>query len=302
MFASLKRIIYWGWENFRRNTSASFATTSLMIIVISLMTSIFFLQKITDFSINFLEEKLALIVYFKKETPEEEILAAKRELSVIPAVKEIEYISEKEALERFTQRHLGNPIIMESLAMIGDNPLMAHLNIKAKDPSQYEGISSFLEKAPFASLIDHLNLSQTSQIIKKILQIKNSLTILGIILGIIFGLIAILVAFNTVRLTIYNLREEIGIMRLVGASNWFIRGPIIIQGIISGLFATFFSLALFSLLIFFLGPKFEVFLPGLNLFNYFTNNFFRIILIQLGTGVGLAIIANSIALKKYLEV
>lgn len=302
MLTSFKRIIHWGKQSFLRNSGASWATTIVMIIVICLITSLFLFQRTTKFATASLEEKIALTVYFKKEAPEEEILAAKRELVLVPAIEKIEYISEQEALETFTQRHLDNPIVMESLAMVGANPLMAHFNIKTQAPSQYEKVSGFIEKASFAGLIDHINYSQMSPVVEKIQQITSGLTGLGIILTIIFGVIAVLVAFNTIRLAIYNLKDEIGIMRLVGASNWFIRGPLIVQGAICGLLATLISLALLSLLLFFLSPKLEAVLPGLNLFGYFGSHIFQIILIQLAVGVGLGVLSSIVAIRKYLQV
>jgi len=113
---------------------------------------------------------------------------------------------------------------------------------------------------------------------------------------------AILVAFNTIKLAIYNSREEIKIQRLVGASNWFIRGPFLIQGTIAGIFAALIGLAVFSLVCWLLSPKIEFFFPGLNLFGIFTNNLGLIFLIQLATGLGLGIISSTIAIRKYLRV
>lgn len=302
MFTSLKRIFIWGWQSFLRNSGASFATTIVMVIVICLVTSLFLLQKMTNFAIASLEEKIALTVYLKKDSPEEENLAVQRELSQLPAIEKVEYVSADKALEIFTQRHKENPIIMESLAMIGENPLMPHLRIKTKQPSQYEAVSDFLGKASFGGIIDHINYSQVSPVIKKVEQITAGLSNLGIALSIVFGLIAVLVVFNTVKLAIFNLKEEIAIMRLVGASNWFIRGPLLLQGGISGILATTVSLVIFALLLFFLGPKLEVFLPGLNLFGYFLAELSKIVLIQLFTGVGLGILSSIIAIRKYLAV
>ncbi len=302
MISFLKRIFVGGWQGFTRNSVASLTTIVVMVIAICLITSLFLLQKTTQFTITILEEKISLLVYFRKEVPEEEILTIKRELVIIPAIREVEYVSEQEALEVFTQRHRENPIIMESLAMIGFNPLMAHLNIKTKTPDQYEKVADFLEKAPFAGLIDRINFLQVEPVIKNVQQISVGLTNLGVILSLIFVLIAILVTFNTTKLAILNLEKEIGIMRLVGASNWFIRGPLIIQGVISGVLATIISLAIFALLLFFLSPRIEIFLPGLNLFGFFAASFFQIVLTQLAIGVGLGIVSSAIAIRKYLAV
>lgn len=302
MFTSIKRIIFWGRQSFVRNSGASFATTIVMMVVISLITSLFLLERVTNFTIETLQEKIALTVYFRDEAPEDEILRVKRELTQMPAVERVDYISQEEALEDFKEQHRENPIIMESLAMVGENPLLSHLNIRAKLPTHYEKISQFLGEASFGSLIDHLNYPQVRPVISKIEQITGGLTNMGIVLSIIFGLVAVLVVFNTVKLAIYNFGEEIKIMRLVGASNWSIRGPLLVQGVIAGVLATAASLAVFTFLIFLFSPKLDVLLPGLDLFGYFIANLFEIILLQLAVGVGLGVLATTLAIRRYLAV
>jgi len=116
------------------------------------------------------------------------------------------------------------------------------------------------------------------------------------------ALVAILVVFNTVRLAIYSSREEIRVMRLVGASNWFIRGPFLVQGAISGFAAVVITLLIFTGALFFLSPKLEILFPGLNIFNSFTGNFGMLFLIQIFAGVGLGVVSSIIAIRKYLKI
>jgi len=139
-------------------------------------------------------------------------------------------------------------------------------------------------------------------VIEKIFSITFAINRTGVVLSLILAIIAFLVAFNQVRLAISNSKEEIFIQRLVGASNWFIRGPFLLQGVISGFFAALITLLIFIPLVYSLSPKMEVFFPGLNLFGYFINNFFLILLIQILTGIGVGVISSIIAIRKYLKV
>ena len=116
------------------------------------------------------------------------------------------------------------------------------------------------------------------------------------------ALLAVLVAFNTIRLAIMNSREEISIMRLVGAGNWFARGPFIVQAVVSGLIAVFLALLVFGLTAYFLGPKIEMLVPGLNVFGFFSQNFLLIFLGSLVVGLALSAISSAIAVRKYLKV
>ncbi len=302
MFTSLRRIIKNGWLNFKRQGGLTFATISIMVMTISLITFLYFFQGIVQYLILDLQEKVDVSVYFKKDSLEGEILGAKEEIGKVPEVKSIEYVSREEALNRFTEKHKDNPLLMEALAEVGENPLLASLNIKAWQANQYEALANFLETASFNNLIEKLDYHQNKTVIGKIFEISSNIRLTGIIFSLILGIIAIVVAFNTIRLAIYSSREEIAIMRLVGASNWFIRGPFLIQGIMVGIVATIFTILLFALANFLLNTKLEVLLPGFSLFNFFLTNFWTILLVQLITGIGLSIISSAIAIRKYLKV
>lgn len=302
MFISLKRIIKSGWVNFRRQAGASLATCFIMVLTISLVTSLFIFQKTSQFLISSLEEKIDISVYFKEDSQEGDILKVKDELVKIPEVKEIKYISKEEALEIFTQRHKGDQILIESLGEIGENPFLASLNIKAFGASQYGQISQILKNSSFQNIIDKVDYYERKTVIERIFSITSNLNRAGIFFSLILGLIAFLVTFNTIRLTIHNSREEIRIMRLVGASNWFIRGPFLFQGALAGIFAVLITLLILVPSFYFLSPKIEVLFPGLNIFSYFSNNFWTILFIQLITGIGMGIIPSLIAIRKHLEV
>jgi len=213
----------------------------------------------------------------------------------------VEYISKDEALQLFTQKHEGEQDLLQSLAEAG-NPFLAHLNITAFQASQYEAISNFLNQESLQPIIQEVDYSQRKSIIDKIYSITSNINKAGIIFSLILGAIAILVAFNTIRLAIYNLREEISIMRLVGASNWFIRGPFIVQGIFCGVIAALITLLLTLGLCYFFSPKIMTLTPDLNIFSYFTGNFWTIILIQLATGIGIGVFSSLIAMRRYLQV
>jgi cell division transport system permease protein len=302
MFTSLKRIFHSGWLNFSRDGGLVIANISILVMAISVITSLFIFRDVSQFLISSLREKVDISVYFKSEAPEEDILEAKKEIAEIPEVKEVEYVSPAKALEKFKERHKDNPVLMESLAEVGVNPFLASLNIRAFQAQQYQKITNFLEGSNFENIIEKVDYYQRKPVIERIFSLTSNLNMIGISLSIILAIIAILVAFNTIRLAIYNSREEIKIQRLVGASNWFIRGPFLVQGAIAGFSAFLISLLLFTLVCWIFGSRVEILFPGLNLFTFFIANFWIILLIQLVTGVGLGIVSSLIATKRYLEV
>ncbi len=302
MFITLKRVIKSGWANFSRNSWLATATVFIMVMVISLVTSLYLLRGMTDFLIKELEAKVDLSVYFQKDVSEREILNAKEELSKLSEVKEVEYISSEQALEKFKERHKDNPIILETLTEIGDNPLPASLNIKVFEAPQYENLVSYLQGSSFQNLIEKIDYQEQKPVIERLYTITSGLNTGGIIFSLILAFLAVLVAFNTIRLAIYNSRDEISVQRLVGASNWFIRGPYIFQGAISGFFATLICLLIFTILSFILSSKLETFALGFNLFGFYTHNLFLVFSIQLATGIILGVVSSIIAIRKYLQI
>ncbi len=301
MLTLLKKTIQRGWLNFIRNSGISIATCFIIGMTIFSISSLFLMRDITQFLISTLQEKVDISVYFKETALEEEILQLKEEISKIPEVKGVEYISRAEALERFLQRYKDNPVVMESLAEVG-NPLPPALNITAWQANQYLAITNFLETSSEKDLIDKIDYNQIKPVIDRIFSITSTINIIAIIFSLVLAVIAILVAFNQIRLAIYNSREEIGIQRLVGASDWFIRAPFLAQGAISGAIAAVGTFLVFGFAVFLLSSKFVILFPDLNIFASFLGKFWFYFLIQLLTGICLGVLSSIIAIRKYLEV
>jgi len=299
MITALKRVIRSGWIGLKRQSGLTIATVFTMVMVISLITSLFLFQKITAFSILTLQEKVDMSVYFKRESLEDDILKIKDEIIKMPEVKSVEYVSDDEAKRRLLEKH---PELTESLRETEGMLNLASLNIKAAKAEQYTAIVNFLESANFKDSIEEIDYSERKPVIEKIFSVTSGINSTGIVLSLVLGIVAFLVAFNEIRLAICSSSEEIFIQRLVGASNWFIRGPFLIQGIISGFFAALIALVIFVPLVYFLSPKMEAFFPGLNLSQYFFSHFFLIFFMQILTGIGLGTVSSIIAIRKYLQV
>ena len=278
------------------------ATIFILVVTISVITSLFLFKDVSQFVLESLQDKADISVYFKEDSREEEILRVKDKIEDVPEVKSVNYVSKDKAFAEFTLRHSEDPLLMEALEEVGMNPFLASLNIKAFEASQYVSLVDFLEGSSFSGLIEKVDYYERKPVIERIFSLTSGLYWLGIGFSLLLVIIAFLVAFNTIRLTIYSCREEVKIQRLVGASNWFIRGPFIVQGVLCGLFAGISSFFLFFLFSWLLGSKAEVLFSGLNLFVFFVSNIGWILLLQLVSGIGLGVVSSLIAVRRYLEV
>jgi cell division transport system permease protein len=302
MITLIKRIFKAGWNNFSREKSLIVANIFILVLAISTLTSLFILKEASQFLISSIEEKVDISVYFKLDASEEDILKVKDDVAKIPEVKEVKYVSQEEAMASFVDKHKNETVLMQSLDEVGINPFSASLNIRAFEASQYQAIADFFSSATLTSLVDKVDYYKRKPIIEKIFTFVSSMSILGIALSLLLIIIAVSIAFNTIRLAIYSSREEIKIQRLVGASNWFIRGPFLVQGALCGFFAFLICLVLFSLLAVIFGPKTEFLFPGFNLSVFFLANFWTIVFIQLFSGVGLGVLSSLFAVRKHLKI
>lgn len=301
MFTSLKRIISAGFYNFRHNSGLSFATCFIVVITLILISSLFIFQKASRHLITLMEQKADISVFLKEDANLDDTLKLKDQLTQFSEVKSVDYVSRDEALQDFTKKHQNESNIMNSLAIF-QNPFLAHLNIVAWQGNQYPKIVSFLEGSEFNPMIDSIDYTKRQLVIDRIFSLASMANVTGIILSIILALIATLITYNTIRLAIFNSREEIRIQRLVGASNFFIRGPFLVQGVIAGVLSALVSILILGLISWYLGPKAGDLLAGLNVYTLFTQNLMTLVLIQFASGILLTVFSSAIAMGRYLRV
>lgn len=305
MFTSFKRITTFALEDFSRNKGISIATIFVLVVTIMVVTGLFFFQGMASFLTLQIQDKIDITAYFQEDVTEEEILQIKDEVSKMSSnIKDIKYVSKEQALEIFNQRYSGNPIFEKALQEVGSNPLLPSLNITTTngEPVQYQEISELLKNASFAKSIDHVDFIQRKDTIEKVYSLIKKTNTFGLVSGIILIFVAILVVFNTIKLAIEKSKEEITTMRLVGASDGFIRGPFIIQGIIYGVIAFLICFVLTWLASFFSASEVATALPGFDTLSYFLTNWWIFVLIQLGFGIGVGVVSSLIVIRKYLDI
>jgi len=301
MFTSFKRVWKYGYQAFLRDKGSSVATLVIMILTLSILTSLFLFQGVSSFLVKTLQDRVDISVYFHDFSTEDDILKVRNLILTIPEIRDVQYVSKEKALETFKEVHKNDRVVLESLAAVGTNPLSASLNIRTREANQYQDVVEFLEQGEFSAFIEKVDFQDREPVIQRLSSLTSGIRLIGIILSVLLGLIAVLVTFNTIRLAIYNSKEEIEIMKLVGASHWFIRGPFLFEGVIAGSLASFIVLLLFIPITFGISPGLERLIPGFSLFSHFLSNFFTILLFQLIVGIALGTLSSLIAVRRYLK-
>ena len=317
MLTALKRITRTGFINFWRNGFLSFA--SIVVITLSLCSfgGLIFGSAFARSLLVEVKDKVDINVYFTLDAQESDILALQKDINILPQVADTSYISRDQALASFKDRWQDNTLIMQGLDEIGSNPFPASLNIKAKDPGQYGSIASFLQnKNPTdqagTPIIEKVNYKENKLIIDRLSSIIPTVEKTGSMIAIIFVVVAIIVVFNTIRLVIYSARDEISVMKLVGASNTYVRGPFVISGIMYGVISGVITLVVLAAGAYW-GDTIILKLAGVdvaanfqlmvNVFsNYFIKNFAQIFMIIMGAGIVLGGLSSYVAARRYLKV
>ena len=300
-----KRIMKAGFVNFSRNGLVSWAAVLVTTITLLVIASLLFLQVVLNFSLDQIKNKVDVAIYFTVGAPENKILALRESILKLPEVAEVSYVSAEEALTLFRERHASDYPTIQALDELNDNPLGGYLNVRAKEISQYESIANFLKSDDTlvlgsAAIIDKVNYHQNKLVIDRLNNIISGAQKLGFLITMILVIISVIITFNTIRLTIFISKEEIGVMRLVGASKMRVRGPFMIEGAIYGVVATILTMFIFWPTTAWLGRNMTGFL-GINLYDYYVSNFFQIFIIVLLSGALLGTLSSFLAVRKYLE-
>lgn len=298
---TLKRILKSGYLNFHRNGWLSAATIMVMVLSLFVLGNLIFISAFTATILAEFKSKIDVSVYFTKDAPEENIFAVKKDLELHPDVAQVQYISREAALSLFRERHQDEELIKQALDELGENPLQASLNIRAKNPSQYAAISEFLSSKKYP-VVEKINYFENKLVIERLSSILNSVRGGGSVLVLVLAVIAVLVSFNTIRMAIYTTREEIGIMRLVGATRWFIRGPFLVSGVLYGASAAALTLLIFFPLVWLISPRLMLLMPSFDLFQYFLTNLLEFSAILFGAGILIGISSSFLAVRKYLDI
>ena len=285
----------------------SFATVLIMTVTLAIIGFLIFLSAILTHTLTLIKEKVDVNVYFITTAEEQQITNLKSRLESLPEVVAVIYTSREQALEDFKKRHAEDELTLQALDELGDNPLGATLAIRAQNPEQYAGIVEFLAKNPPLdadgdSIIDRVNYFQNKIVIERLSGAIKATEQAGLIVVLLFALASLVITLATIRLAIHTSRDEIAVMRLVGASNWYVRGPFIVAGILAGIIGAVITLAVFYPVAWYAGNSLETWLGGFNIFNYYTSNFALITLMLIGAGIFLGGVASFLAVRRYLRV
>lgn len=302
MFVSTARVFKFALKDFWRNLGLSIMTISILMLTYLSLNLLVVVNYFTDAAIRVIENRVDISVYFGPSVSDERILGVRGDLTSLPEVKGVEFISRDQALDQFKRNHADEPDILEALPEVGENPLGAVLVVKAKDAASYGPILEALDSPAIKALVADKTVEDHRALIERLTTVTGKVQQAALWLSLAFALISLLIVFNTIRVSIYIHREEIAIMRLVGASSNFVRVPFLIETVLFNVIA----LGLVTAAVF---PTLGVIEPAARAFfdadvaigAYFRDYWMQIFGYQLGAVTFLSLVATALSMRRYLK-
>ena len=300
---SLYRIIKFSLQDIFRNIWLTIVTLTILFLALFSINTLITVRLISDSTVAAIKEKIDISLFIKTDTPEAEILQLKSLITESPRVKEVVYISKEEAIREFREKYANNQAILAALKELGRNPLSPSLTVIPADFNDSNLVINEL-KVLDSSIIESRDFSDNTVILQKINSITSRVNEAGLLIISIFILTSLLVVYNAIRVAIYTHRQEIEIMRLVGASNFFIYFPYLFSALVYSLVSVAIIIGVFYPFLSLLQPYLEAFFVDsrVGLLSYYLDNFWLVFGAQFLVVLAINVLASLFAVRKYAKV
>jgi len=303
---TFSRIIKTGMVNFVRNAWLAIAAMAVMVVTLTIILLSLVANATFSNTIEQITSKIDVSVYLKDTVTEENAQELMGDIKKLPNVEKVSYISKEDVLEKYLKDNAGNADLLSAVSQT-DNPLPATIRIKPRDLNKLDDIKTYLNKKEVAAMqSDEPSYSgDRKEAIDKITHATNILQRVGIFAVLLFAIISVLIIFNTIQMAIFNRRDELTIMRLLGASTWYIRGPFVVESIVYGILSAIVSIVLIHSVFVAASSTLQATSLGLLDINYsaeyFNQHMWILLILQLGVGILIGAVSSTIATQRYLK-
>jgi cell division transport system permease protein len=305
---TLRRVVRTGMLNFVRNAWLAIAAIAIMTVTLTIILFSLVANATFNNTIAQINDKIKVSVYLKDGITDQQRNDLMSALRKQPNVRGVDYVSKQEALEKYRADNANKESLLQAISETG-NPLPASISIDPADPTQIQSIKDFVDKPENKALQDpQAGTSYSGERKVAIDNITHATSILrrvGIAAVLLFAVISVLIIFNTIQMAIFNRRDELTIMRLLGATTWFIRGPFVVESIVHGIIAALVSVGFIHAV--FVTASSALQASSLGLLDisyssqYFGDNLWRLLTMQLLVGIVIGAVSSIIATRRYLK-
>lgn len=303
---TITRVCRYGLANFARNAWLTTAATVVMTVTLTIILATFTLHLVFNDTLADIRQKIDISVYLADNITAQQKTEFTNAIKSVPSVTTIDYISKTQARQDYISQNSGDQQQLEALSVLGDsNPFPASLKIHVSNTDHLNDISKLVAQKKYQlyqSKPASLNGSRKDAI-ENIARVAQFSEIAGLTVSGLFLVLSIMVIFNTIRMAIFNRRDEIEIMKLIGAEKSFIRGPFIVEACLYGVFAAVVAITIMYLVLLSAGPSISGY--GINIgptIKFFSQYPALIFVGELLAGILIGIVSSFLAIRRYLKV
>jgi cell division transport system permease protein len=302
---TLRRIFAAGIKDFFRNSWLSVAATAVMVVALAIILMTVVLNITARNAITELSKNLKISVYLKDDAKQQDINKLKAAIDQNQYVADVSFISKEQAQKQFSDSFQNDQKLLEGLALVGGNSLPASLEVSVSDLSKINQVGEIPKKSEYKNIVDSVSLGKTDakKTIDRAASAQKYITSASLVAALIFAVVSMLIIFNTIRMAIFTRAEEIKIMKLIGATPGYIRGPFLVESSMYGIIAGIISASVIVAMIFSLGGKISTQTEFSETYHFFTE--FRVLAaLYIGAvlmGILVGVISSMFAMEKHLK-
>jgi len=272
----------------------------LMLLSVNVLWSV---DILTKQAMKLVKNQINVSLYFASDAGDKDVGEIKKYLDSFPEVTGVTTLSKEQVLQSFKDRHRMSKEVLDALDELGSNPFGPTLIVSTREPEDYKKIFTALDVPEYDSLIEAKSFDRQEDKLDKFQNIITRIEKLGMGISIMFAIIAFLIIFNTVRVAIQTHKIEISIKRLVGASNWFIRGPYLVESIFFTILAVGITVGVVFFALRWLDPYLAVVFPdAFSLTNYYNSHILLLFGMQALAVLFLTTVSSALAMRRQLKV
>jgi len=303
MFTNIKKIFRFGAQSFARNFWLAILTVSILVLLLLSINVLVVMNFLTDEASRQMKSKVDISVYLKSGVSDEEAQNFRTYLLTLPSVASVTYTDPDTVLKDFKKSHKDDEKILSSLDVLDKNPFGGELTIQTVRVDDYKAVLTQIGSQVYQKIIENKDFNDHEKLVAAVNRLTGYIKQLIIVVSAFFAFIALAIIFNTIKIAIYTHREEMAIMKLVGASNWFVRAPFVVEAIFYSVIAAVIAFVLIFPLISIIQFKSLEFFDyqGGDILGYYRNNFFVLFGLELLSVAALSSFSAALAIGRYLK-
>ncbi len=300
---TLWRMFKTGFRNLFRNAWLSIAATAIMVVTLVIVAFFAFSALFLQNQLAAVREKIDLTVFLKDEATPDQVKQLQANIQTFDNVAEVRYVSKTDALERLRTSSKDGEQLAKTATEIG-NPLPASLEVRTETLENLDSLNSQIKDDSGAIIVASTSNDDSDvrrKVVDRIVSISSGVSKVGTVISVAFLLISLMIIFNTIRMAIFTRREEIEIMKLVGATNWYIRGPFLIEGAMYGIIGATIAMAITLPLINVARPLFTSYFNASDVVTFVTDRIFLVTLAMYTLGIVIGTLSSFLAISRHLK-